>query len=274
MSRANVETKPTLVLSSQEGAVRILTLNRSESLNAFSTLLLVQLRQALESAAQDPSVRALVLTGTGRGFSAGQDLKEPIISPDSGPDARPKDVGHLLDNYYIPLALRLRSMPMPVVCAVNGVAAGEAVNLALGCDIVIAAESARFIQSFTKLGLVPGCGGTWLLPRLVGRARALQMVLLGDAVSASEAAAIGLIAQCVPDEQLAETALRIAQRLAAMPTRALVETRGAVDDALTLDYEDALKIESLLQSQQGFAADFKEGASAFIEKRPASFKER
>ena len=266
------ESHPPLLLSRDEGAVRILTLNRPSTLNAFNTSLLVQLRAALESAAQDKSVRALLVTGAGRGFCSGQDLNDAMVCP--GDARRPKDVGHLLDNYYVPLALRLRSMPVPVVCAVNGVAAGAGANLALGCDIVIAAESARFIQSFTRIGLVPDCGGTWLLPRLVGRARAMQLALLGDAVSAAEAVAMGLIAQCVPDEQLADAALRIAQRLAALPTQALVETRRAVDDALTLDYEDALKIEALLQSQRGFAPDFKEGVAAFVEKREPSFAGR
>ncbi|MDT9001779.1 enoyl-CoA hydratase-related protein [Paucibacter sp. APW11] len=263
-----------VLLTRQEGAVRTLTLNRPAALNAFTTQLLAQLRLALDEAANDASVRAVVITGAGRAFSAGQDLSDPLIKPEFGEGKPAKDIGHLLDHYYIPLALRARSMPVPVICAVNGVAAGAGANFALGCDLVIAGQSASFIQAFSKIGLVPDCGGTWLLTRLVGRARALQLALLGDKLAAADAHAMGLIARVVPDEDLAATAQATALKLASMPTRALVETRRAFDEAMELNYEDALKLEAVMQSQLGFAHDYQEGCSAFLEKRAPQFKDR
>ncbi|MCE4536861.1 enoyl-CoA hydratase-related protein [Pelomonas sp. P7] len=263
-----------LIQIEPQGAVRLLRLNRPEALNAFTAPLLSQLRQALEAAAEDRETRAVVITGAGRAFSAGQDLADPHVAPSRDPGAAPKDIGHMLEHYYIPLALRLRSMPIPVVAAVNGVAAGAGANLALGCDLVVAGESASFIQAFSRIGLIPDCGGTWLLPRLVGRAKALELALLGDKLKAAEAERIGLIARVVPDAELAGTVLAIAQRLAAMPTRALYETRAALDDAMKLDYEPALKREAQLQSQLGFAYDYLEGTAAFLDKRSPEFKDR
>jgi 2-(1,2-epoxy-1,2-dihydrophenyl)acetyl-CoA isomerase len=263
-----------LIQSEQHGAVRLLRLNRPEVLNAFTAGLLGQLRQALEAAAEDVATRCVLLTGAGRAFSAGQDLADPHVAPGREPGGAPKDIGHMLEQYYIPLALRLRSLPVPVVAAVNGVAAGAGANLALGCDVVLAAESASFIQAFGKIGLIPDCGGTWLLPRLVGRAKALELALLGDKVKAAEAAALGLISRVVPDAELQDAAMTVAQKLAGMPTRALVETRRAMDDALKLDYEPALKREAVLQSQLGFAHDYQEGTAAFLDKRKPEFKDR
>jgi 2-(1,2-epoxy-1,2-dihydrophenyl)acetyl-CoA isomerase len=158
-----------LVLVAQAGAVRTITLNRPKALNAFTGAMHETLAVALNDAAGDPGVRCLVLTGAGRGFCAGQDLADPAVAPDLAPGAKPTDVGNVIERYYKPLALRLRSMPVPVIAAVNGVAAGAGASIALGCDIVIAARSASFIQAFSKIGLVPDAGGTWLLPRLVGR---------------------------------------------------------------------------------------------------------
>ncbi|QPF74746.1 2-(1,2-epoxy-1,2-dihydrophenyl)acetyl-CoA isomerase [Roseateles sp. DAIF2] len=267
-------TSEALLITSQEGAVRTLTLNRPAALNAFTTALLVQLREALEAAAQDAGVRCVVITGAGRGFSAGQDLSDALIKPPMEPGEVPKDIGHLLDNYYIPLALRLRSMPVPVIAAVNGVAAGAGASLALGCDLVLAAEGASFIQAFSKIGLVPDCGGTWLLPRLVGRAKALELALLGDKLPAAEAARIGLIYRALPDAELAAEAQALAQKLAAMPVKAIAATRQALDDALLLDFESALKNEALLQSRLGFAVDYQEGTRAFLEKRKPNFSDR
>lgn len=256
------------------GAVRLLRLNRPEALNAFTTGMLAQLRQALDAAAEDAAVRCVVITGAGRAFSAGQDLADPHVAPSRDPGVPPKDIGHLLEHYYIPLALRLRSMPVPVVAAVNGVAAGAGASVALGCDLAVAGESASFLQAFSKIGLLPDCGGTWLLPRLVGRAKALEMALLGDKLKAADAAALGLIARVVPDAELQDTAMALAHKLAAMPTRALVETRRAMDEALKLDFEAALKREAALQSQLGFAHDYLEGAAAFLDKRKPEFKDR
>ncbi len=284
-----------VLLVSNEGAVRVLTLNRPQALNAFTTAMLGQLRHALDDAAEDPSVRAVLVTGAGRAFCAGQDLNDPYIKPEfdsaetaaaaAGADAaaqpghvprrpKPKDIGHLLDHYYIPLALRLRSMPVPTLCAVNGVAAGAGANFALGCDLVIAGRSASFIQAFSRIGLVPDCGGTWLLTRLVGRARALQLTLLGEKLPAEQAQQWGLIARCVADEELASVAMATAQQLAGMPTRALVQTRAALDEAMDLELEDALRMEARLQSQLGYAHDYLEGAAAFLDKRAPHFKDR
>ncbi len=263
-----------LIQIEQHGAVRLLRLNRPEALNAFTAGMLGQLRQALEAAAADGDTRCVLITGAGRAFSAGQDLADPHVAPSRDPGAAPKDIGHMLDHYYIPLALRLRSMPVPVVAAVNGVAAGAGANMALGCDVVLAAESASFIQAFSKIGLLPDCGGTWLLPRLVGRAKALELALLGDKVKAVEAERLGLISRVLPDAELADAAMATAQKLASMPTRALVETRIAIDEAMKLDFEAALKREAMLQSQLGFAYDYQEGTAAFLDKRKPEFKDR
>ena len=278
---STAEDSPLLI--STEGAVRVLTLNRPQALNAFTTGLLGQLRIALDEAAHDEAVRAVLITGAGRAFCAGQDLSDPHIKPefddhagDADPQRKPKakDIGNLLDHYYIPLALRLRSMPVPTVCAVNGVAAGAGANFALGCDLVLAGQSASFIQAFSKIGLVPDCGGTWLLTRLVGRARAMQLALLGDKLTAADAQAWGLIARCVADAELQSEAMATAQKLAKMPTRALVQTRQALDASMDLEFEDALKLEAKLQSQLGYAHDYLEGAAAFLSKRAPVFKDR
>lgn len=263
-----------LIQIEQQGAVRVLRLNRPEALNAFTAAMLGQLRQALEGAAEDGQTRCVLLTGAGRAFSAGQDLADPHVAPSREPGAAPKDIGHMLDHYYIPLALRLRSMPVPVVAAVNGVAAGAGANLALGCDLVLAAEGASFVQAFSKIGLIPDCGGTWLLPRLVGRAKALELALLGDRIKAAQAERLGLISRVVPDAELMDTTLQLAQKLAGMPTRALAETRRALDDALKLEFEPALKREAALQSQLGFAYDYLEGTAAFLDKRQPAFRDR
>ncbi|MDC8783738.1 enoyl-CoA hydratase-related protein [Roseateles koreensis] len=261
-------------LRSQDGHVLTFTLNRPQALNAFTATLLAQLRQALDEAADDASVRCVVITGAGRGFCAGQDLSDPLVKPPENAAESPRDIGHILDAYYIPLALRVRSMPVPVIAAVNGVAAGAGANFALGCDLVVAAQSANFIQAFARIGLLPDCGGTWLLPRLVGRARALQLALLGEKLPAAEAQAMGLIYQCVPDDTLAATAQALAQRLSQQPLRAMVQTRQAFDQASLLDFEDALKLEAMTQSQLGFSPDYLEGVTAFLSKRSPKFTDR
>lgn len=261
-----------LVIESTADAVRTLTLNRPSALNSFTQAMHHALMDALERAAADAGVRALVLTGADRGFCAGQDLADPAVAPEPGGAA--KDLGDVIHRFYRPLVLRLRSMPVPVVAAVNGVAAGAGANMALGCDLVLAAESAGFIQAFSRIGLIPDCGGTWLLPRLVGRAKALEMALLGDKLKAADAERLGLISRVVPDAELQDTAMALAQKLAGMPTRALAETRRALDEALKLDYESALKREAALQSQLGFAYDYHEGVAAFLDKRMPEFKDR
>ena len=263
-----------LVLVTQSDAVRTLTLNRPKALNSFTGPMHDALRNALDAAATDGGVRCVVLTGAGRAFCAGQDLADPSVAPDPTPSAAPKDLGHVISTYYAPLVARLRSMPVPVIAAVNGVAAGAGANIALCCDLVVAARSASFIQAFTKIGLVPDTGGTWLLPRLVGSARALGIAMLGDKLPAEEAERIGLIWQCVDDPALAETAAALAQKLAGMPTRALVATRRAMAAAQDSDLETALAEEARIQRDLGNANDYREGVEAFRAKRAPVFKDR
>jgi 2-(1,2-epoxy-1,2-dihydrophenyl)acetyl-CoA isomerase len=261
-----------LILKSQSGAVRTLMLNRPAALNSFNGEMHALLRAELESAAADKGVRCVLLTGAGRGFCAGQDLSDPLVSPD--PSQPPKDLSVAIERYYAPLVRRLRSMPVPVVVAVNGVAAGAGANLALCGDLVLAARSASFIQAFSKIGLIPDSGGTWLLPRLVGRARALGLVLLGDKLPAEEAERIGLIWRCVDDAELLTLAQAMAERLAAMPTKALVATRLAMDEAQHLDLTHALTAEAKLQRELGLAHDYQEGVAAFGAKRAPVFTDR
>lgn len=263
-----------LILVCDEGAVRTLTLNRPQSLNSFTTAMHAELLAALEAAAADTGVRCVVVTGAGRAFCAGQDLSDPAVAPDLTPGAKQPDIGALIERCYRPLALRIRSMPVPVVAAVNGVAAGAGANFALGCDIVLAARGASFIQAFSKIALVPDCGGTWLLPRLVGRARALGLAMLGDKLGAEEAERIGLIWRCVEDADLAAEAAALGARLAAMPVKALARTRQVIDAAEGLDYAQALAAEARAQSEMGGAADYREGVAAFMAKRKPRFSDR
>ena len=256
-----------LVLVETRGPVRVLTLNRPTALNSFTEAMHAELMPALNAAADDAAVRAVVITGAGRGFCAGQDLNDAVAGG-------PKDAGEVIDRLYRPLVLRLRSMPVPLIAAVNGVAAGAGANFALCCDFVIAARSASFIQAFSKIGLVPDCGGTWLLPRLVGRARALGLAMTGDKLPADEAERIGLIWRCVGDAELMPAALALAARLATLPVKALSATRRALDDALQLDLAGARALEARVQSDLGRGADFAEGVAAFLGKRAPRFSDR
>jgi len=256
-----------MVLVSDRGAVRTLTLNRPATLNSFTAAMHEQLLPALESAAADAGVRAVVITGAGRGFCAGQDLRDPAM-------AAGVDVGGVIERFYRPLATRVRSMPVPVIAAVNGVAAGAGANLALCCDLVVAARSASFIQAFSKIGLVPDCGGTWLLPRLVGRARAVGLAMTGDRLPAEEAERIGLIWRCVDDAVLMTEVMALAERLAKMPSKALAETRRVLDAAMPMGFADAITLEANTQRELGRAHDSAEGIAAFKAKRPAEFKDR
>jgi 2-(1,2-epoxy-1,2-dihydrophenyl)acetyl-CoA isomerase len=262
------------VLTAREGAVAIITLNRPAALNSFTAAMHALLLPALDTAAADPSVRAVLITGAGRGFCAGQDLNDPGMVSAGEADGQGADVGAVIERYYRPLATRIRSMPVPVLAAVNGVAAGAGANFALCCDLVVAARSASFIQAFSKIGLVPDCGGTWLLPRLVGRARALGLAMTGDRLPAEEAQRMGLIWQCVDDAALMDSALALATRLAAMPVHALAETRRALDSALAMDFGDAITLEADTQRALGRRHDFAEGVSAFLGKRVPKFKDR
>jgi 2-(1,2-epoxy-1,2-dihydrophenyl)acetyl-CoA isomerase len=247
--------------------VATLTLNRPERLNSFTVAMHGEVRAALDAADADPAVRCLVLTGAGRGFCAGQDLADRAVAP--GSDAL--DLGASIDNYYKPMLLRLRRLRMPTVCAVNGVAAGAGANIPFACDLVFAAKSASFIQSFSKLGLVPDCGGTWWLPRLVGPARAMGLALLGDKLSAAQAEEWGLIWRAVEDDKLMPTALAAACQLATGPTRGYIRTREAVEAGMKLSFEAALDLERDYQRELGRSDDFREGVTAFMEKRAPRF---
>lgn len=261
-----------LLLQAYVDGVCTLTLNRPQSLNSFNQAMLGELLTCLQKIAEDRSVRCLILTGQGRAFCAGQDLHEPRLGLQKNQTRA--DLGSVIEQEYRPLILQLRAMPIPIIAAVNGVAAGAGANLAFACDIVIAGQSASFIQAFAKIGLVPDCGGTWFLPRLVGRAHALGLAWFGDKLTAHEAQQAGLIWQCVEDEQLTSTALALGQRLAAMPTRALVATRLAMDQAQQSNLAEALLGEAKWQRELGNANDYAEGVNAFIEKRSPHFSDR
>ena len=250
------------VLVERDGAVLRLTLNRPDRLNAVTGPLHQALMAALDRAATDAGVRAVLLTGAGRGFCAGQDLSE--VSPG-------QDLGDTLQQRFNPLVRAVRAMPKPIVCAVHGVAAGAGANLALACDIVIAAQSARFIQSFVRIGLLPDAGGTWLLPHLAGDARARGMAMLGEPVPAPQAAEWGMIWRVVPDDALLDEAAKVAIQLAALPTQAMRLIKQALEAAGANSLDRQLDVERDLQAEAGRTPDFQEGVRAFLEKRPPVF---
>ncbi len=247
----------------QAGWHRIV-LDRPDRLNAFDVPMHRALAAALDAAAADPRCRAVLLTGAGRGFCAGQDL-----TARAGGDA--PELGGSLEQYYNPLIRRLRSLPMPVVCAVNGVAAGAGANVALACDIVLAARSARFIQAFAKIGLVPDAGGTFVLPRLIGDARARALMLLGDPVDAETAERWGMIWRCVDDDALMTEAEALVARLAAAPTQGLALTKRALLASAGNTLDAQLDLERDLQRIAGRTPDFAEGVQAFLDKRAPVF---
>jgi 2-(1,2-epoxy-1,2-dihydrophenyl)acetyl-CoA isomerase len=256
------------ILFAVEDGIARLTLNRPERLNSFTAAMHVEVRAALERVRADPALRVLVLGGAGRGFCAGQDLADRAVAPGDAPP----DLGLSVERDYAPLVMALRGLPVPVICAVNGVAAGAGASIALACDIVIAGASASFVQAFCRLGLVPDTGGTWFLPRLVGSARAMGLALLGDKLPAEQAAQWGLIWQCVPDEALAGTVEALARRLAQAPTLGLVRTRQALHASASNTLAQQLMLERDCMRELGRTADYREGVSAFVDKRTPHFK--
>jgi 2-(1,2-epoxy-1,2-dihydrophenyl)acetyl-CoA isomerase len=259
----------TILCDVSDGIAR-LTLNRPDRLNSFNVEMHGEVRDALSKLSQERAARVLVLTGAGRGFCAGQDLGDRAVAP----GGQGVDLGESIDKYYKPLVLALRNLPMPVIAAVNGVAAGAGANIALSCDLVIATRSASFIQSFSKLGLVPDSGGTWLLPRLIGNARAMGLALLADKLSAEQAAQWGLIWRCVADNEFKQTVDTLAQQLAIAPTRGLARTKQAIYESWGRSFEQALDQERDFQRELGRSQDYAEGVAAFTEKRIPKFTGR
>src|SRR5258706_9573509 len=256
------------ILVSQEAGVLTITLNRPDKLNALNPEMHQLLRKAIERAADEPEVRAVMLTGAGRGFCAGQDLAERNVEP----GAAPIDLSVSIGSNYNPLVRRLRALPKPIVCAVNGVAAGAGANIALACDIVLAARSASFLQSFSRIGLVPDSGGSYFLPRRVGAARAMGLALLGEKLSAEDAEQWGLIWKAVEDGKLLEEARALAAKLAAGPTRSYGLVKKALQASEGNSLDAQLELERDLQREAGFSEDYREGVSAFLQKRTPQVK--
>ncbi len=259
------------ILFSVDSGVARLTLNRPDKLNSFTDVMHAEVRQALDLVQQDESVRVLLLTGAGRGFCAGQDLADPIMAI---VDGKMPDIGHVVERNYKPLVMRLANLRVPTIAAINGIAAGAGVSIALACDLVIAARSASFLQAFSKIGLIPDTGGTWFLPQRVGMARAIGLAMLADKLPAEKAESWGLIWRCVDDAELQSNADALAAQLAVMPTKALVRIRQAMHNAPTHTLEQQLSMEAGFMRELGWSPDYAEGVAAFMEKRTPNFTGR
>lgn len=255
------------ILRSDSNGVCTLTLNRPNVFNSFNQTMAFQLHAALDACAVDDNVRVVVIKGEGKAFCAGQDLAE-VIDPE-GPEMK-----NIVGEHYNPIILKIRNLEKPVIAAVNGVAAGAGANIALACDITIAKKSAAFIQAFSKIGLIPDSGGTFFLPRLIGLQKAMALMFTGEKVSAEQAEKLNMIYKAVDDETFEEEVLKFAETLALMPTRGLGLTKKAVNLGLFNNLEDQLAVEGVLQTEAGETEDFREGVSAFLEKRAAVFKGR
>lgn len=253
----------TILFEVASGAAR-LTLNRPDRLNSFTVQMHEEVARALGQVEGDAGVRVLLITGAGRGFCAGQDLSDSAVKPGG-------DLGSALETSYNPLVRRLTSLPKPVVCAVNGVAAGAGANIAFAADIVLAARSAKFIQSFANIGLVPDSGGTWILPRLAGQARAMALAMTGMPLTAEQAEQWGLIWRAVDDASLMDETNKLVEKLAAGPTRGLAAIKKAIRSAWSNELDAHLDIERDMQSELGRSSDYSEGVSAFAEKRTPKF---
>jgi 2-(1,2-epoxy-1,2-dihydrophenyl)acetyl-CoA isomerase len=258
-----------LLVTYTQGVARI-TLNRPDRLNSLTAQMVAELNAVLTFLDAQPDLRGVVLTGAGRGFCAGQDQQErPAL-----PDGQRRDLGEGLDTNYRPLILRLRALPVPVVCVVNGVAAGAGLSLALACDVVIAVESARFVQAFEKIGLLPDAGATWFLPRLIGQGRAMGWTLSGEAIDAKRAEQWGLIWQCIPDALLEDTLATTSTRLASGPTRAHAAAKHALLASTDQTLDQQFDLERDLQRELGYSEDYLEGITAFAQKRKPVFTGR
>lgn len=255
------------ILYEIDQGVATITLNRPEVLNSFNRAMAIEVREAFSAASANPVVRAVLLTGAGRAFCAGQDLAE--VMPKEGPAP---DLGDIVARGYNPIVRTIRQLDKPVVCAVNGIAAGAGANMAFACDFVIAASEASFVQSFSKIGLVPDTGGTFFLPRTVGFPVATALMMLGEKITAARAVELGMIYRMVPDAMLESESMKLATALAGMPTKGLAFTKRALNASLSNDLLEQLAVEEDMQRQAGRTFDFNEGVAAFREKRKPVFR--
>ncbi len=260
----------TILFDVTDGVAK-LVLNRPDKLNSFTRQMHEEIRSCMKTVEKDDSIRCLLITGSGRGFCAGQDLNDRDVSADTGSSNPGPDLGESLEKNYNPLLRRIKALEKPVICAVNGVAAGAGANIALACDIVLAARSASFIQSFSKIGLVPDSGGTWSLPRTVGHARAMALSLLAEKVPAEQAEEWGMIWKCIDDEELLPEAEKMAAFLATQPTKGLGYIKRAIHASSSNTFDQQLDVERDLQRLAGRTQDYREGVSAFINKQKPKF---
>jgi 2-(1,2-epoxy-1,2-dihydrophenyl)acetyl-CoA isomerase len=254
------------ILFERHGAVATITLNRPDKLNSFTRAMHAELREAFARIETDRSIRALVLTGAGRGFCAGQDLADLSLEPGAM-----TDLGELVEQNFNPLIRRIQALPIPVIASVQGAAAGAGANMALACDIVLAARSASFLQAFAKIGLLPDSGGTWFLPQRIGMARAMGLALLADKLSAEKAEQWGLIWKCVDDSALVTETAQLARHLAAQPTKALGMIKATLHASVHHTLNTQLALECTMQRELGQSADYAEGVNAFLQKRVPQF---
>lgn len=253
------------ILFEVKNKVAHITLNRPSVYNSFNRTMALGMQKHLKECADNPDIRAVYLTGAGKAFCAGQDLQEAI--GDNG-----LSITRIINEHFNPIVEKIKALEKPVVCAINGVAAGAGANLALACDISVAVESVSFIQAFSKIGLIPDTGGTYFLPRLVGRQKAMALMMLGDKISAKDAEQMGMIYKVYSKEEFAEASLKLAEKLANMPTRALGLTKAALNASLNNDLSKQLAMEEHLQTMASKTYDYQEGVAAFLEKRKAVFK--
>jgi 2-(1,2-epoxy-1,2-dihydrophenyl)acetyl-CoA isomerase len=255
-----------LILIEQTNGVMNITLNNPDKLNSFNRAMALQLQEALDDASYSDDVRCVVIKGSGRAFCAGQDLAEAIDEENN------LSIKRIVSEHYNPIIKKITDLQKPVIAAVNGVAAGAGANIALACDIVIAAESAKFIQAFSAIGLVPDSGGTYFLPRLVGSARAAALMMTGDRVNAEEAVAMGMIYRSIPNEEFESEIEKLSTKLSGMPTQALALTKKLLQKTWTSDLSKQLRLEEEYQDISGSSHDYNEGVQAFLQKRKPEFK--